>query len=203
MFGHDDKKDEDRHEDAQAADNNPAFNPVSNNDDSSWQHPGPPPADDGDNQADQSGPTEDFTAGHTDDSDQSDQAQAPASVDAPDLNPEHALPASDDADTSFGSPATASDFGGTADNSNHDLIDLKQEALGKLSPLIGHLDQSPEEKFRTLMMMIQASDDQSLIRQAYDTASQIDDEKTRAQALLDIVNEINYFTQNPQNSKPE
>lgn len=77
------------------------------------------------------------------------------------------------------------------------LIDIKQEALGKLTPLIGHLEQSPEDKFRTLMMMIQASDDQSLVKQAYETAGNIEDEKTRAQALLDIVNEINYFTQNP------
>jgi len=198
MFGHDDKKDEDKHEDANAADNNPAINPVSNNDDSGWQHPGPPPAEDGDNQDHQDGPTEDFTAGHMDDSGQPDEAQNPAGngSDTPDLNPEHALPASDDNGASLGSPAGTTDFSST-DNSNHDLIDLKQEALGKLSPLIGHLDQSPEEKFRTLMMMIQASDDQSLIRQAYDAAQQIDDEKTRAQALLDVVNEINYFTQNP------
>lgn len=84
---------------------------------------------------------------------------------------------------------------------DNDLIDLKQEALTKLSPLVGHLDQTPDEKFRTLMMMIQASDDQGLVKQAYETALEIDDEKERAQALLDIVNEINYFTQN--SSKPE
>lgn len=89
---------------------------------------------------------------------------------------------------------------GSADkNADNDLIDLKQEALTKLSPLVGHLDQSPDEKFRTLMMMIQASDDQKLVREAYETALKIDDEKDRAQALLDIVNEINYFTQNPDN----
>ncbi len=45
------------------------------------------------------------------------------------------------------------------------------------------------------MMMIQASDDQSLIGNAYAAAKEITDEKTRAQALLDIINEINYFTQ--------
>ena len=45
------------------------------------------------------------------------------------------------------------------------------------------------------MMMIQASDNQALIKEAYAAAQEIDDEKTRAQALLDIVNEINYFTQ--------
>lgn len=88
-----------------------------------------------------------------------------------------------------------------ASGATNDLIDIKQEALTKLTPLVGHLDQPAEEKFRTLMMMIQASDDQSLVRSAYDTALQIEDEKARAQALLDIVNEINYFTQNP--NKPE
>ena len=76
-----------------------------------------------------------------------------------------------------------------------DLLTIKQDALQELSPLVGHLEQSPEEKFRTTMMMIQASDDHSLIQAAYDAAKQIPDEKARAQALLDVVNEINYFTQ--------
>ncbi|MDB5171209.1 MAG: hypothetical protein JWO35_903 [Candidatus Saccharibacteria bacterium] len=76
----------------------------------------------------------------------------------------------------------------------NDLIDIKQKALSQLSPLVGHLDQSPEEKFRTTMMMIQASDDQTLVKTAHEAAMQIEDEKIRAQALLDIVNEINYFT---------
>ena len=75
------------------------------------------------------------------------------------------------------------------------LLELKQSALHDLSPLLGQLEQSPEEKFRTTMMMIQASDDQSLLQSAYDAARQITDEKVRAQALLDVVNEINYFTQ--------
>ncbi len=76
-----------------------------------------------------------------------------------------------------------------------DLLTIKQQALHQLSPLVGHLNQTPEEKFRTLMMMIQASDDQSKLKEAYEIAQQIPDEKVRAQALLDVVNEINYFTQ--------
>lgn len=76
-----------------------------------------------------------------------------------------------------------------------DLMTIKQQALQDLSPLVDHLDQTPEEKFRTTMMMIQASDDQSMIKVAYEAAKNIADEKTKAQALLDIVNEINYFTQ--------
>ncbi|HSX36098.1 MAG TPA: hypothetical protein VLH84_04165 [Patescibacteria group bacterium] len=76
-----------------------------------------------------------------------------------------------------------------------ELLDIKQNALQQLSPLVGHLDQTPEEKFRTNMMMIQAADNPALIKEAYAAAQQISDEKIRAQALLDIVNEINYFTQ--------
>lgn len=80
-----------------------------------------------------------------------------------------------------------------------DLLDIKQQALQQLSPLVGHLDQTPEEKFHTTMMMIQASDNQDLVKDAYEAAKSISDEKTRAQALLDIINEINYFTQHQDN----
>lgn len=76
------------------------------------------------------------------------------------------------------------------------LLGIKQQALQQLTPLVGHLDQTPEEKFRTTMMMIQAADNHTLIQDAYEAAKQITDEKVRAQALLDIVNEINYFTHN-------
>ncbi len=75
------------------------------------------------------------------------------------------------------------------------LLTLKQQALQQLSPLVDQLEQSPEEKFRTTMMMIQASDNQELLQSAYDAANQIPDEKARAQALLDVINEINYFSQ--------
>lgn len=85
----------------------------------------------------------------------------------------------------------SSDLGGNTD----DLLTIKQNVLKELNPLVQHLDQNPEEKFKTTMMMIQASDDQSLIKTAYETAKKIPNEKARAQALLDVVNEINYFTQ--------
>jgi hypothetical protein len=83
----------------------------------------------------------------------------------------------------------------TGGSTSDALLDIKQEALKQLSPLVGQLNQTPEEKFRTLMMMIQASDDENLVQGAYEAAEAITDEKTRAQALLDIINEINYFTQ--------
>lgn len=76
-----------------------------------------------------------------------------------------------------------------------ELLDLKQQALSDLGPLVDHLDQSPEEKFRTTMMLIQSTDNSALIKDAYVAAQAITDDKIRAQALLDVVNEINYFTQ--------
>jgi len=75
-----------------------------------------------------------------------------------------------------------------------ELLAIKRSALQELSPLLDHLDQAPEERFQTTMMMIQAADDKTLVPKAYEAAKQIQSDKERAQALLDIVNEINYFT---------
>lgn len=85
----------------------------------------------------------------------------------------------------------------TVSASTGELVDIKQQALEQLSPLVDKLDQTPEERFRTTMMMIQASDNQSLVKQAFDAAQAITDDKARAQALLDVINEINYFTTQP------
>lgn len=119
-------------------------------------------------------------------------------------------PGDQSAPSSFSNgPSPSSDFSAPASNdsstpaaapvSEQDLLNLKQQALEQLSPLVSHLDQSPEEKFRTTMMMIQSNDNQGLIKDAYEAAQAIPDDKARAQALLDIVNEINYFTQNGEN----
>ncbi|MBW3568789.1 hypothetical protein KY385_01540 [Candidatus Parcubacteria bacterium] len=78
--------------------------------------------------------------------------------------------------------------------SSDELSQIKEQALSQLTPIIGDLDQPPEEKYRTLMMLIQASDDKSLIKQAFEAANGIEDKKAKAEALLNIVNEINYFS---------
>lgn len=154
-----------------ADDSTPAPAPQS---DDTWQHPGVP-----------------LTDTSADDS---------ASDDSPEPIRDIIAPAGGSA-PSF-KPYNPDDSGHGSQNDDdssaqHELIDIKQEALGKLAPLVDQLDQTPEDKFRTTMMMIQASDDQSLIKEAYASANAIEDEKVRAQALLDIVNEINYFTQHP------
>ncbi len=88
------------------------------------------------------------------------------------------------------------DVASTADSSaSGDLADIKRQALEQLSPLVHKLEQTPEEKYKTLIMMIQASDNQDLLGEAYEAAQAITDEKAKAEALLNIVNEINYFTQ--------
>jgi hypothetical protein len=76
-----------------------------------------------------------------------------------------------------------------------ELSKIKRQALEQLSPLVHKLDQTAEEKYKTIMMMIQASDNQDLISEAYEAAQDITDEKAKAEALLNIVNEINYFSQ--------
>jgi hypothetical protein len=77
------------------------------------------------------------------------------------------------------------------------LEEIKRNALQNLLPIVGKLDQSLEEKFQTLLMVIQASDNRNLINEAYESAAKIPDEGKRAQALLAIINEINFFTQQP------
>lgn len=111
-----------------------------------------------------------------------------------------AAPAGATNDAPVANTPTASDAAAVGGfGADDDLLAIKQDALQALSPLVSHLEQSPEEKFRTTMMMIQAADNQALIKDAYEAAQQITDDKARAQALLDVVNEINYFTQHSQN----
>lgn len=78
------------------------------------------------------------------------------------------------------------------------LASLKQEALGHLEPLTEHIDGTPTEVFRTTMQLIQANDNHTLLERALEAAKQIEDDRERAQALLDIINEINYFAQGSQ-----
>jgi len=146
-----------------------------------WQHPGAPINDDRSNpDMSQAAPAEPpVPQPHDDTATDQSNGYAAAENEAQVVAPHEDAPAAPTAPT----------------EQNDELIDIKRQALGQLTPLVGHLDQSPEEKFRTTMMMIQASDDQSLVKVAYEAARQISDEKVRAQALLDIINEINYFTQ--------
>lgn len=87
---------------------------------------------------------------------------------------------------------------GTGDNG--ELDGVKKNALEQLRPLIEKLDLEPADKFDKYLMMLRASDDPALIKPAFEAAQGIPGEKEKAQALLDIINEINYITANNQQS---
>lgn len=74
------------------------------------------------------------------------------------------------------------------------LDSIKQAALGELRPLVDKLNVSPEEKFDTYLLLLRSTDDQSLISPAHEAARSISDEARRAQALLDIIKEIDYLS---------
>lgn len=78
-----------------------------------------------------------------------------------------------------------------------ELDTIKKDALSELRPLVDKLNVAPEEKFDTYLLLIRSTDDQSLIAPAHDAAKAITDEARRAQALLDIIKEIDYLS-NPQ-----
>lgn len=77
------------------------------------------------------------------------------------------------------------------------LDSIKQTALNELRPLIGKLNVSPEEKFDTYLLLLRSTDDKDLIAPAHEAAISIADEARRAQALLDIIKEIDYLS-NPE-----
>lgn len=75
-----------------------------------------------------------------------------------------------------------------------DLDDIKKDALVELRPLVGKLNVSPEEKFDTYLLLIRSTDDKALIAPAHEAAKSIEDEARRAEALLEIIKEIDYLS---------
>lgn len=74
-----------------------------------------------------------------------------------------------------------------------ELENIKKDALGELRPLVDKLSLPADEKFDIMLLIIRSTDDQSLVGAAHAAAKGIEDETKRAQALLDIVKEIDYF----------
>lgn len=75
------------------------------------------------------------------------------------------------------------------------LADIKKDAIVELRPLVDKLNVSPEEKFDTYLLLIRSTDDSELIGPAHEAAKAISDETRRAEALLDIIKEIDYLSQ--------
>lgn len=83
---------------------------------------------------------------------------------------------------------------GESKSTSSDLDAIKRDAISELRPLVGKLQQQPVDRFDTLLMLIRSTDDSSLISEAHRTALDIKDDARRAQALLDIIKEIDYFS---------
>ena len=74
-----------------------------------------------------------------------------------------------------------------------DLDGIKSHALEDLRPLVDKLTVTNEEKFDIYLLLLRSSDDDTLIGPAYNAARAIEDETKRANALLDVIKEIDYF----------
>jgi len=83
-------------------------------------------------------------------------------------------------------------------SSTSDLEGVKKDAIQELRPLIDHIDLPPEEKFDTYLLLIRSTDDATLIAPAHTAAIGITDEKRKAEALLDIIKEIDYLSKKDQ-----
>ena len=97
------------------------------------------------------------------------------------------------ADPASEAPATPPPVSATAD----DLAPIKNEAINELRPLVDKLNLPAEEKFDTYLLLLRSTDDRTLIAPAHAAAQSITDEAKKAQALLDIIKEIDYLS-NPQ-----
>ncbi len=75
-----------------------------------------------------------------------------------------------------------------------DLESIKKDALVELRPLVDKLNLAPEEKFDTYLLLLRSTDDKTLIAPAHAAAQAIIDETRRAQALLDVIKEIDYLS---------
>jgi hypothetical protein len=82
--------------------------------------------------------------------------------------------------------------------SDAELEDIKKQALLELRPLVEKLNLSPEEKFDIYLLLLRSTDDRELIEPAHEAARNIIDESRRAQALLDIIKEIDFLSNSQQ-----
>ena len=86
-----------------------------------------------------------------------------------------------------------------ADNADSGpLAAIKKDALVELRPLVDKLNVSAEEKFDTYLLLIRSTDDANLIAPAHEAAKAIEDETRRAEALLDIIKEIDFLSNQKQ-----
>ena len=90
-------------------------------------------------------------------------------------------------------PAVEASVNTMNEPNGNSLDDLRQKALRDLRPIVDKVELNDEESFDILLLLIRETDDESLLPRAYEAARQIQDEARRAQALLDVIKETDYF----------
>ena len=127
----------------------------------------------------------------TEASDMSTPQETPTADATAPLTPEvEATPARDASDSS--SPLGG--VGPLPSTGSADLDNIKLDALKELRPLMDKVELPADEKFDTYLMLIRSTDDSSLIGPAHAVAQTIADEKRKAEALLEIIKEIDYLS---------
>lgn len=101
---------------------------------------------------------------------------------------------------SFDTPSTDTTSAPSTSGSS-ELDDIKLNALKELRPLMDKVELPAEEKFDTYLMLIRSTDDKTLIGPAHTAAQGIADEKKKAEALLEIIKEIDYLSRKDQPSQ--
>lgn len=79
-----------------------------------------------------------------------------------------------------------------------ELNSIKSQALSELRPLMDHVDLPAEERFDAYLMLLRSTDDPSLVAPAHSAAQGISDEKRKAEALLEIIKEIDFLSRGSQ-----
>jgi hypothetical protein len=74
------------------------------------------------------------------------------------------------------------------------LDSIKSQALTDLRPLIDRVELPPEERFDAYLMLLRSTDDSTLVAPAHAAAQGISDEKRKAEALLEVIKEIDYLS---------
>jgi hypothetical protein len=79
---------------------------------------------------------------------------------------------------------------GETPSASEELNVMRDKILNYLSDMIRDINQPPEEKFNTILSILQGTEDRSLLKIALETAEQIADTTTKAKALTELVKVI-------------
>lgn len=76
------------------------------------------------------------------------------------------------------------------------MEDVKARAMKALTPLLSEIqDMDPERKFDICISAMRYTDDKDLADAALEAALAIEETGTKAEALVELINEINYLQQ--------